>query len=83
MNRNLNLHLNGKMVASAAIATAALGALGALAFVCKKKYDRSHLGPGNSLPAYPDTTAMDGLENIEPGELKPKVDMPTDPANQN
>ncbi|MDE2599100.1 MAG: hypothetical protein KGL40_05705 [Rhodocyclaceae bacterium] len=80
---NRTMHLNGKMVASAAIATAALGALGALAYVCKKKYDRSHLGPGNSLPAYPDTTAMEGMENIEPGEISPKVDMATDPANQN
>ena len=78
---NRSLHLNGKMVASAAIATAALGALGALAFVCKKKYDHRHRGAGHASSNYADLA--EGLENIEPGELRPKVDMPTDPANQN
>jgi hypothetical protein len=72
----MNMHLNKTVLASAAIATAALSAI---AFAYKKRSAANT----NPLPDYPDTTGTEGLNNIEPGELSPKGDMPTDPRNQN
>lgn len=77
----MNTHLNGKVIASVAIATAALGALGTLAAIAYKK--RIGFGDKFSLPDYPHTVADELLSNVEPGEISPKVDTPTDPANQN
>lgn len=75
MHRNLNR----KTIASAAIATAAVGALGALAFACKKYYCKAHAKQG----FHSDESDADLKSTIGPGEINPYVDKPTDPANQN
>jgi hypothetical protein len=75
----MNIHLNRKMVAPAAIAsvTVATAALGALAFVLKKR--------SNTRAQYEseDKADRDLKSNIGPGEINPYADTPTDPANQN
>ena len=74
----MNMHLNKKnVIASAAIATAALGAIGAAAYAWKKHRDSS-----NGKSASSDSDEGD-LANIGPGEVNPYVDTPTDPSNQN
>jgi hypothetical protein len=75
----MNIHLNRKMVAPAAIAsvTVATAALGALAFVLKKR--------SNTRAQYEseDKADRDLKSNIGPGEINPYADTPTDPVNQN
>lgn len=76
---NMNMHLNRKMVAPAAIASVAVAtaALGALAFVLKKR--------SNNRAQYEaeDKADRDLKSNIGPGEINPYADTPTDLANQN
>jgi len=81
MNLHLNrkVHLDRKMVAPAAIASVAVAtaALGALAFVLKKR--------SNTKAQYDaeEKSEKDLKSNIGPGEIDPYADTPTDPANQN
>lgn len=80
MNMHLkNIHLNKmnkkQVITSAAIATAALGALGAAAYAWKR-HKIAAQQDGHASP-------RGASDDIGPGEINPYADTPTDPANQN
>lgn len=73
----MDMHLNGKMFASAALATAAIATatLGAVA-IARKKRAHAQLSTRGEEDA-------DLASYIGPGEINPYADTATDPANQN
>lgn len=76
MNMHLkNIHLNKNVITSAAIATAALGAIGAAAYAWKRHKKTVLEGA--------DQETSEELRNMGPGEINPYVDTPTDPNTQN
>lgn len=75
----MNMHLNSKVVAPAAIASVAIAtaALGTLAFVLKKRVSTKAQYEAE------EKADREMKSNIGPGEINPYADTPTDPANQN
>lgn len=74
----MTTQLNKTVLASAALATAALGAAALLYRKFGHRHEHDQPGADDEAPANAETTEVEGLGNIEPGEISPKVDGPND-----